>query len=269
MSKQLATLLGLFCLSTSLFATMSTEPFFSPDTVLTAGDYQISCEQKIESSSSSPWSSSTDTSYTDSLGRNIKSSRIYRNSKGNTSFRNFHRVEIDSQSRITICYDSIRHTVPGNSITKTDTLIADDWNEKGMIISGTLFTRTAQRGPRIIYSQKEISILYDETGVNATDTLIQSSFASDTMNSSETPVLLSGQKITEGITFQQNSNRVTLQKVPGETDVRLFSLNGKMIQHKVADMHGEVQMNLNNLSKGVYLLKSNKKSFKVVVQQGT
>ncbi len=229
-------------------STITPQGAFKADTVILAGAVPIGCKTETVNTMDSDGKSVTYADFRDSLGRIIHRQDDIEDTVLSKSKRDLFSLFLDSENRVTqinSLWDSI-------GCVRMDTLIAESWNENGMILDGTLH--------RAVYSDgipdsdtSLITLVYDSTGIIVTDTLSRSPVA----------VMKTG-VISKEMALSQTGRSLVLQNFTAGEAVRLFSAKGRLIQTVRTNSLGGAQMDLSSFPAGVYFLKGMKKTHKIL-----
>ena len=65
------------------------------------------------------------------------------------------------------------------------------------------------------------------------------------------------------LSFKQDGNFIVFDNIVQESDIRIYTIEGKAIQHSIVNIDGRCAVPISSLSKGIYVLKVNNKGIKI------
>lgn len=174
MTKGFLITLGVLSISSSVFATY--EPF-TPDTLLNAGGYTVPCEHIKFSYSGGAGTSGGMLIFRDSLGREIQWGNGTYNSREDIRRHRFSSLDVDVDKRVLINHYSDTVSTAGDTTVFHSKILAQDWNDKGMITDGLMY-RSGVFKSGSVYTEYDDTVLitlnYENDGVTASDTVMRS-----------------------------------------------------------------------------------------------
>ena len=136
------------------------------------------------------------------------------------------------------------------------------WDKSGGRVSFPLGER-----PKIIYDLDH-SLIHCETTKQKVDFSLKEvhKYTIETVNDSQTGIDEVTEEIKENGKISRKANNILFEKFTSGTQIRVFSINGRLLQSYQVDGEGRLSISTQNWESGVYLIYTGSATYKIIIK---